>query len=191
LVCYPLAAILAAAFLDHLQSTRVKALYAALLLATLSLNAYGIIDLALNQRDRSMARLINELQAKGCRYGYSSGPMYQVAFYSLEKTVLVPLDSKNRYLPYGIETARAPQICYVFRPDQERKIDHRAFLTMLERENIQFRETTVNSDTVYHIYYSFAPRQKIPPNVRDKLKLIRRDLQSVDAPGKIGFLFNS
>lgn len=186
LVCYPLAAILATAFLDNLKGTYVKALYTALLLVTISLNAYGIVDLALNQRDGSMAKLINVLQAKGCSYGYSSGPMYQVAFYSLETTILVPLDSKDRYRPYGVEVGRAPNICYVFRPDQERKIDHRAFLKMLQIENIRYHETTVNSDTVYHIYYSLAPREKIPPNVREKLKRIRKDLRSVDAPRQIG-----
>jgi 4-amino-4-deoxy-L-arabinose transferase-like glycosyltransferase len=186
LVCYPLAAILAAAFLDSIRGTYIKALYAALLLVTISLNAYGIVDLAVNQRDGSMAKLINVLQAKGCSYGYSSGPMYQVAFYSLERTVLVPLDSKNRYRPYEAELRKAPNICYVFRPDQERKTDHRAFLKMVQQENIRYRETTVNSDTVYHIYYSLAPREKIPPNVREKLKLIRKDLRSVDVPGQIG-----
>jgi hypothetical protein len=186
LVCYPLAAILAAAFLDSIRGTYTKALYGALLLVTISLNAYGIVDLALNQRDGSIAKLVNALEAKGCSYGYSSGPMYQVAFYSLERTVLVPLDSKNRYRPYGVEIAKAPDICYVFRPDQERKMDHRAFLKMLQRENIQYHETTLNSDTVYHIYYSLAPREKIPPNVREKLKLIRKDLRSVDVPRRIG-----
>jgi hypothetical protein len=95
--------------------------------------------------------------------------MYQVAFYSLERTVLVPLDSKNRYRPYGVEAGRAPNICYVFRPDQERKIDHRAFLKMLQQESIRYHQTTVNSDTVYHVYYSLMPREKIPPNVREKL----------------------
>jgi hypothetical protein len=186
LVCYPLAAILAAAFLDNIRGTYIKALYAGLLLVTISLNAYGIVDLALNQRDGSIAKLINALEAKGCNYGYSSGPMYQVAFYSLERTVLVPLDSKNRYRPYGVKAGRASSICYVFRPDQERKIDHRAFLKMLQGENIRYHQIAINSDTVYHIYYSFAPREKIPPNVREKLKLIRKDLRSVDVPRQIG-----
>lgn len=176
LVCYPLAAILAAAFLDSLKGMYVKALYTTLLLGTISLNAYGIVDLALNQGDRSMAKLINVLEAKGCSYGYSSGPMYQVAFYSLERSVLVPLDSKNRYTPYEVAAGRAPNICYVFRPDQERKIDHRAFLTMLERENVRYEQTMVNSDTVYNIYYSLTPREKIPPNVREKLKVIVKDV---------------
>jgi hypothetical protein len=186
LVCYPLAAILAAAFLDNLKGTYVKALYMTLLLVTISVNAYGIVDLGLNQGDRSMAKLISALEAKGCSYGYSSGPMYQVAFYSLEKTVLVPLDSKNRYRPHGLAVGRAPDICYVFRPDQERKLDHRAFLTMLQREDIRYEKAMVNSDTVYHIYYSLTPREKIPPNVREKLKVIRKNLRSVDAPGQIG-----
>lgn len=185
LVCYPLAAILAAAFLDNIRGTYIKALYTALLLVTISLNAYGIVDLALNQRDGSIAKLMNALEAKGCNYGYSSGPMYQVAFYSLERTVLVPLDSKNRYRPYGVKAGRASNICYVFRPDQERKIDHRTFLKMLEQENIRYHQTAVNSETVYHIYYSLGPREKIPPNVREKLKLIRKDLRSVDVPRQI------
>jgi hypothetical protein len=185
-LCYPLAAILAAAFLDNLRGAYVKTLYTVLLLATISLNAYGIVDLALNQRDGSIPKLINALEAKGCSYGYSSGPMYQIAFYSLERTILVPLDSKNRYRPYEAEVRKAPNICYVFRPDQERKIDHRAFLKILQQENIRYHETTVNSDTVYHIYYSLAPREKIPPNVREKLKLIRKDLRSVDVPRQIG-----
>jgi 4-amino-4-deoxy-L-arabinose transferase-like glycosyltransferase len=184
-LCYPLAAILAAAFVDNLRGAYVKTLYTVLLLATISFNAYGIVDLAFNQRDVSIAKLVNTLEAKGCSYGYSSGPMYQVAFYSLERTVLVPLDSKNRYRPYGVEIAKAPDICYVFRPDQERKIDHRAFLKMVQQENIRYQEATVNSDTVYRIYYSLAPREKIPPNVREKLKLIRNDLRSVDVPKQI------
>jgi len=186
LICYPLAAILATAFLDNLKGAYVKALYTALLLATISLNAYGIVDLALNQGDGSMVKLINALEAKGCSYGYSSGPMYQVAFYSLERTVLVPLDSKNRYRPYGLAVSRAPNICYVFRPDQERKMDHRAFLTMLQRENIRYEQAMVNSHIVYHIYYSLTPREKIAPNVREELKRIRKDLRSVDVPKQIG-----
>jgi hypothetical protein len=185
LLCYPLAAILAAAFFDNLKGSHSKIVYAALLVVTLSLNAYGIFDLAFNQHDKSIPKLINALEAKGCSYGYSSRPMYQVAFYSLERTVLVPLDSKNRYRPYGVEASRASNICYVFRPDQERKIDHRAFLKMLQRENIRYHQTAVNSETVYHIYYSLAPREKIPPNVREKLKLIRKDLRSVDVPRQI------
>jgi hypothetical protein len=186
LLCYPLAAILAAAFLDNLKGSYSKIVYAALLVVTLSLNAYGIFDLAFNQRDKSIPELINALEAKGCNYGYSSGPMYQVAFYSLERIVLVPLDSKNRYRPYGVEAGRASNICYVFRPDQERKIDHRAFLKMLQQENIRYHQTGVNSETVYHIYYSLTPREKMPSNVREKLKLIRKDLRSVDVPRKIG-----
>jgi 4-amino-4-deoxy-L-arabinose transferase-like glycosyltransferase len=186
LVCYPLAAILAADFLDKLRGMYVKAFYTALLVATLCLNAYGIVDLALNRRDGSIAKLINALEGKGCSYGYSSGPMYQIAFYSLERNVLVPLDSKNRYHPHAVQVGKAPNLCYVFRPDQERKLDHRAFLRMLEQENIHYQQTTVNSDTVYHIYYSLAPREKIPPNVREKLKLIRKDLRSADVPRQIG-----
>jgi hypothetical protein len=113
--------------------------------------------------------------------------MYQAAFYSLERTVLVPLDSKNRYRPYGLAVRKASNLCYVFRPDQERKIDHRAFLTLLQRENIRYRHATVNSNTVYHVYYSFWPREKIPPNVRETLKLIRRELRSAYVPRQIGF----
>jgi hypothetical protein len=187
LVCYPLAAILAAAFLDNLKSHYSKIVYTTLLALTLSLNAYGIFDLAFNQRDLSVPKLINTLEAMGCNYGYSSGPMYQVAFYSLERTVLVPLDSKNRYSPYGLAVREAAKPCYVFRPDQERKIDHRAFLTMLHRENIRYHQTTVNSDKIYHVYYSFTPREKIPPQVRERLKAIRRELRSVDVPRPGGF----
>ncbi|MGH7928006.1 MAG: ArnT family glycosyltransferase [Candidatus Binatia bacterium] len=186
LLCYPLAAILAAVFLDNLKGNTSRIVYTSLLVLTLSLNAYGIFDLAFNRRDSSILKLINALEAKGCSYGYSSGPMYQVAFYSLERTVLIPLDSKNRYHRYGLQVRETSDICYVFRPDQERKIDHRAFLTMLQRENIRYHQTTVNSDTMYHIYYALTPREKIPPNVREKLKLIRRDLRSVNVPSQIG-----
>jgi hypothetical protein len=181
-----LAAILAAAFLDNLKSTGGKIAYGALLALTVSINGYGIFDLALNRPDSSIPKLIHALAAQGCSYGYSSGPMYQVAFYSLERTVLVPLDSKNRYRPYGVAVRRAANFCYVFRPDQERKIDHRAFLALLERENIRYQQTTVSSDTTYHVYYSFTPREKIPANVRERLKLIRRELQSVAGPSQMG-----
>jgi hypothetical protein len=112
--------------------------------------------------------------------------MYQVAFRSLERTVLVPLDSKNRYRPYGLALREAANLCYVFRPEQERKIDHRAFLAMLQRESIRYHQTTVNSDTIYNVYYSLTPREKIPPNVRERLKLMRRDLRSGAVPAKIG-----
>jgi hypothetical protein len=188
LVCYPIAAILAAAFLDNLKTTYVKALYTALLLATISLNAYGIVDLALNQRDASTAKLVNALETKGCSYGYSSGPMYQIAFLSLERTIFVPIDSTSRYTRHELEVGRAPQLCYVFRPDQVQQKNHRAFVKLLEQEKIGYQETTVNSDTVYHIYYSLEPRERLQSNIREKLKAIRQHLPqlAVDGPTEIG-----
>lgn len=178
------------AFLDKLRGTYGKTLYTILLLATISLNAYGIVDLAFNQRNGSVPKLINVLEAKGCGYGYSSLPMYQIAFYSLERTILVPLGSRSRYAHYDTEVGNASNICYVFMPDQVQGKDHRAFLTMLQRENIRYEHVMVNSDTVYHIYYSLTPREKIPPNVREELKLIRNDLRSVDVPKQISLSGN-
>jgi 4-amino-4-deoxy-L-arabinose transferase-like glycosyltransferase len=185
LVCYPLAAIVAAAFFDNLRGVYVKALYAALLVGTISLNAYGIVDLALNQRDGSIAKLITTLEAKGCNYGYSTGPMYQIAFLSLERTIFVPIDSKSRYPDHEIEVGKASRVCYVFIPDQVLEKNHRAFTKLLEQEKIGYQQIiTVNSDTNYHIYHSLAPRQRIQPNVREKLKIIRRNLSQrvLDVP---------
>jgi hypothetical protein len=166
----------AAAFLDNLKGNSVKVLYMALFVATVSLNAYGIADLVLNRRDASMAKLISALDAKKCSYGYSAGPMYQIAFLTLEKTIFVPIDSAGRYSRHENEVGRAPHICYVFSRDQVRQKNHRAFTKLLEQEKIGYGQTTVKGDTVYHIYYWLTPRERIQSNVREKLKIIRQNL---------------
>jgi hypothetical protein len=54
--------------------------------------------------------------------------------------------------------------------------NHRAFVTLLDQENIGYGQTTVNSDTIYHIYYSLTPRERLQANLRERLKFIRQNL---------------
>jgi hypothetical protein len=151
-------------------------LFAAMLLATISLNTYGILDLAFNLRDDSIIKLVNALEAKGCRYGYTAGSMYQIAFLSQERAIFVPVDQWGRYPRYDLEVAKATNICYVFGPEQFRQKNHRAFTKLLEQQNIRYHKTTVNGDTDYYIYHSFEPREKIPATIRETIKLIRNTL---------------
>jgi hypothetical protein len=57
---------------------------------------------------------------------------------------------------------------------------------MLKQENIHSNQATVIGDPTYHVFYSFAPREKIPPNLRERLKRIRSELRSVDLPSQRG-----
>jgi 4-amino-4-deoxy-L-arabinose transferase-like glycosyltransferase len=168
LVCYPLAAVIAGVFFDGLRTVYGKGLYAFFLAGTILINGYGILDMALHRRqDEPVAKLIAAAEAQACRYGYSAGPMYHVAFRSLERIILVPLD-KSRYPQYKTQVSEAPAICYVFRKDQERKKIHMAFLELLREEGVVYQQSSVGNYVVYH---SFDPRYKISPSLLEQAKI--------------------
>jgi len=105
-------------------------------------------------RVHNLARL---LEGQGFTRCYSAGPMYHTVFASKERVILAPLQ-KDRYPAYDEAVRSAPSICYLFREDQRQKRQHVAFMRLLERKKISFKEMQVGP---YSILYDFDPRDAI------------------------------
>ncbi len=105
-------------------------------------------------RVENLARL---LEGQGFSRCYSAGPMYHTVFASKERVILAPLQ-KNRYPAYDEAVRSAPSICYLFREDQRQKRQHVAFMRLLERKKISFKEMQAGP---YSILYDFDPRDAI------------------------------
>ncbi|MGH7824314.1 MAG: hypothetical protein ACREQ7_03955, partial [Candidatus Binatia bacterium] len=169
LVCYPLMAIMAAAFLNDLRGKYPKKIYTGLFAFTIALNGYGILDIALDQPHSTIPNLIKVLEKEGCRRGFSARHMYYLGFHSLEKLVFVPLEPhRSRYDPYETEVMNAADICYVFSADDEEKKEHQAFMKMLRERDIHYQVVKVDK---YSILTSINPRERITQALLEKVRL--------------------
>ncbi len=168
LAAYPLAAVMAAVLLSRLQGSRRRWMTAGVT-AVLVFNLLSWADLSAAAGGSSGERIegLNAaLASRGLTHCYSAGPMYHAVFAAREEIILAPLQ-KDRYPAYGDSVAAAPEICYVFRPDQRNKRQHRAFMSLLEAKKVSF-ETAATPD--YKILHSFSPRAAITATDMDRVR---------------------
>ena len=168
LPAYPLAAVMAGAWIGR-RSGKSRAWMIVGLAAVTAYNLLSWADLGSaigsNNRERVKA-LVEALDAHGLARCYSAGPMYHAVFESGERIILSPLQ-KDRYPAYGRLVNEADRICYVFRPDQKTKAQHRAFLQLLARKNITYRRLDTGA---YIVWYKFHPRREIRKNDMDEVR---------------------
>lgn len=159
LAAYPLAAVMAGVLVSRLEGPR-RGWMVAGIASVLVFNLLSWADLSAAAGADSterIKRLNSTLAAKGLTHCFSAGPMYHAVFAAKEEIILAPLQ-KDRYPAHGRAVAGADKFCYVFRPDQSDKRQHRAFLSLLETKGVAF-ETSSTPD--YTILHSFNPREAI------------------------------
>jgi hypothetical protein len=185
LPAYPLAAVMAAVLLTRLPAPR-RGLLGAGVALVLAFNVAGWADAAATRgegRERSDGeRLLDGLAGMGLTRCYSAGPLYHLVFLSDERVLFSPLQ-KNRYPAYDKEIERAESICYVFRDDQVGKRQHLALVDLLEKSGVTYQTSRVGG---YNVFWSFAPRAAITPDLIARARDSRTDASQAAAvePGE-------
>lgn len=165
LVAYPLAALMAAAWVVS-NSGVWRGFAVALLAATMVFNGPTLFDHVHGRPPERVDRLLKTLSQMDCTRGYSAGPMYHVAFRSDEAVLLTPLYN-NRYPAYDEVVSAAATPCYVFREDQQERQQHRRFLNLLRDNGIAYASGEAGA---YRFLYDFKPRTALTQALIDEAR---------------------
>lgn len=182
LPAYPLAAIMAAAFV--VRSTGVgRQIFAAGLAAVFILNLASWADALLRSEtiDDSGSQLIAAAADRDIEACYSAGPMYHVVFESNERLVLSPLQ-KNRIPAYDEVVERSKSICYVFRDDQAKKRQHVAFVDALDARGVRYERFKAGK---YNVFAEFEPRVAVDAEMMRRVRAPTDRSAATDRPAPL------
>lgn len=168
LPAYPLAAVLLGVLLERqggLYRQVAVAGFGAVLVFNLAtwVDATTIPDAGV---EGNGIQLLDYLEGEGLERCYSAGPLYHLVFRSQERVIFAPLQ-KDRYPPYNALLEAADRVCYVFRQDQRRKRQHRAFVEYLASAEVSYQEHSVAD---YVVFYSFSPRSALTADVMSAVR---------------------
>ncbi len=168
LAAYPLAAVMVGVLLSRSRGPALRWMQVGVV-GVLLFNMAGWTD-ALMLRGRVDAErgkpLLEFLAANDLAACYSAGPLYHLVFESNEGVVLAPLQN-DRYPRYNEIVEASERICYVFRPDQQKKRQHKALIALLAERGVEYRRADVGS---YQVLYGFEPRAALDGEAIERLR---------------------
>ncbi|MFT4572357.1 MAG: hypothetical protein ACI8TX_003121 [Hyphomicrobiaceae bacterium] len=130
-------------------------------------DAMTLPDSGVEARGEKLLSFLDERDLGEC---YSAGPLYHLAFRSVEGVILAPLQ-KDRYPEYDRRVEVADNICYVFRDDQQRKAQHKAFLDLLQQREVSYQHGSVAD---YNVFWDFRPREALDRQAIDRVRRLEK-----------------